>query len=350
MAETAKKATDEKSVAKKGRARKVKTEKASTSEMVDDTIKGLSPDEKPDSIREQIENCKNELAFALRQDIRAEYQAIVDKQVAKANRRRRWNNFFHDIVIVALAALVGFLGYCLYDVRYFDFMKSDCEKSGTCMEDNSNDSESSESAGPVKDATWYLANYSYLFENIQTKFDANSLAAYYLYTNDHKVEQIRPDILASMAYNQVEQTFDPEASTVEISEEMMRTAFQDTFGSTDLFEAVDFAHDCLNFKYSKAERIFVAKQEVCPATKQRRIIEQIERIYEEGEVMYILTTAVVFDELNAELYNFDNLFQPVIMNVSESNLNLYTTLFNRYQYQFKKSGENYYLSSIIKLR
>ena len=41
--------------------------------------------------------------------------------------------FKRDVVIFVLFAIVVYFGYCLYDVKYFDFMKSECEKNGTCV-------------------------------------------------------------------------------------------------------------------------------------------------------------------------------------------------------------------------
>lgn len=353
MAETAKKAATNKEAAKKGRARKSKTEKESKSEEIaQESVvveEQVQEDTSVDSIREQVENCKNELAESLRNDIRSEYRLIVEKQVAKANRRRRWNNFFHDLIILALAAVVGYFGYCLYDARYFDFMKTECEKSGTCEE--ASNSSTNESAGPVKDATWYLANYSYLFENIQTYLSADNISGYYLYTDDRKVKQIPSEYLLSMAYNQVDTNLDPEADTVEVSEDAMKKAFQETFGTLELFEATNFAHNDLNFTYDKSNHTFKANRQASHSRRdQRKIVEQIERIYEEGEALYVLTTAVVLDTSDGNLYALDDLFQPIALNINESSIGLYTTLFNRYQYQFKKTDGKYYFSSIVKLR
>lgn len=348
MTEDAKLAADT-AATKKGRAKRKKPTKA---EKVAEATAFEAPATKVDdlsSIREQIQNCKEELQAALEKSVAANYRHIVAEQVARANRRRHWNNFFHDIVIIALALVAGFFGYCLYDAQYFDFMKTDCERDNSC--ESSNVTNQDQTAGPLKDANWFLANYSYLFENIQLGLDADSLAAYYLYADDYKVADIEPRFALGMAYNRVDAADgDPDTADIVIAADSLRTAYQKTFGTTESFEKVDFVHNCLNFKYDKSEDVFRARRQSCDR-HGREILEQIERIYEEGEVIYVTTVAGVLDNHDQNLYNFDNLFQPVALNADKANLGLYSAALNRYQYQFVKStGGDYYFRGAVKLK
>ena len=85
-----------------------------------------------ESVREQVTNVAEEIKATLAESIRAEYRTLVARELQRANRRRRWNNFFHDVVIAFFAIAAIYFGYCLYDAHYFDFMKTECEKNGTC--------------------------------------------------------------------------------------------------------------------------------------------------------------------------------------------------------------------------
>ncbi len=306
------------------------------------------------SIREQIENCKQELQESLKQSLREDFRLIAEKQIAKANRRRRWSNFFHDIVIVLLVVVAVYFGYCLYDVQYFPFMKSQCtDNASNCQTNTTTTTPNIEqSAGPVKDSTWYLANYSYLFENLRTNLNGDTLSAYYLYTNDYRAAEIKPELLLAMAYNSTNTALTGGLSTVTISGDAMRAAFEDTFGTLDYYEPVDFDYSCWHFAYSKNDDNFTATNQICDQPNQREIIEQIEKIYEEGEVIYVITEALAYDNKERQFYNFNNLFRPIALNVEKDDATQYQTSMNRYQYQFKKAGnaEKYYFSSITKLR
>lgn len=303
-----------------------------------------------ETVREQVVNVADEIKATIAESIRLEYRTFVAQELKRANRRRRWNNFFHDIVIMFFAVAAIYFGYCLYDVHYFDFMKTECEKNGTCeVKDRQDEENKQESAGPVKDATWYVANYSYLYQNLQTKLDADNVAAYYLYTDDRKVTEIRPDYLLAMAYNQVQTSLDPSMTEIRISSEAMARAFEDTFGDAVKMEKIGFRQGCLKFNFDKAEESFVAANQVCEINKNREIMEKIEKIYEEGEVIYIITNAGVYDKTEQSFYRLDNLFQPVVKNAEQGDFDKHQTVLNRYQYQFKKKNDQYYFSGIVKL-
>lgn len=338
-AKTAKNATAKKPKAVKA---KVPTKKSTKKVVVDEQL--------VESVREQVVNVAEEIKTTLTESIRVEYRTFVARELQKADRRRRWNNFFHDVVIALFAVAAIYFGYCLYDVHYFDFMKTDCEKNGTCLADeNQDEAEQQESAGPVKNAAWYVANYSYLYQNLQTKLDADNVAAYYLYTDDRRVTEIKPEYLLAMAYNQVQQSLDLSVAEIRISSEAMAQAFEDTFGDAVKMEKIGFKQGCLKFSFDKTDESFVAENQTCELNKNREIVEKIERIYEEGEVIYIITDAGVYDKEERSFYRLDDLFQPVVKNALQDDFDTYKTTLNRYQYQFKKKNDNYYFSGIVKL-
>lgn len=336
--------TAKNAAAKKPKAVKAKmpTSKSAKKVVIDEQL--------VESVREQVTNVAEEIKASLAESIQIEYRTLVARELQKANRRRRWNNFFHDIVIVFFAVVAIYFGYCLYDVHYFDFMKTECEKNGTCyMSESQDKEEKQESAGPVKDATWYIANYSYLYYNLQTKLDADNIAAYYLYTDDRKVTEIKPEYLLAMAYNRVQPSLDLSLAEIRISSDIMTKAFEETFGDAATMEKIDFKHGCLKFSFDKSDESFVATNQTCEINKNREIIEKIEKIYEEGEVIYIVTSAGVYDKEEKSFYRLDNLFQPAVKNTEQDDFDEHKATLNRYQYQFKKKNDNYYFSGIVKL-
>lgn len=338
--------TDAKAKAEK--PRKARKSKATTAAKADDVMseETSSREEFQAELRTQIENCKNELQITLERSIKQEFSTIVNRQIKAANRRRRVGVVVRDVIIVLLLAAVGYLGWCLYDVRYFDWM-------GPKVEDSQEVSGSQEIDEPeevIKDTRWYVNNYGYLFEDLQLGLDADSVEAYYLYSDDRKVSEIKTAYLLGMAYNKVMPTVTPAATGSTVAAADLRTAFEGMFGTLDYFEKTSFTHGCKKFTYTRETDSFVTENGDCEVDSEREIVEVIDEMYEEGSVLYVLTTAAIYDDKEASFYSFDNLFKPAATNVSKDDLAKNRASLNRYQYQFKKTGEKYHFSGIVKLQ
>lgn len=342
----ARKTTDEtKSKSSKAVARKSAAAKAD-----DVMVEESSLEEFQDAVREQIENCKNELKAALEQSIRQEFSLIVKKQLKTANRRRRAGAIVRDIIILILAATVGYFGWCLYDVRYFDWMGPQQEVTAPDVPSNQ---EVDEPEVVVKDTRWYVNNYGYLFEDLQLGLNADGVEAYYLYSDDRKVNEIKPAYLLGMAYNKVMPAAESSADATaraSVAATDLRTAFERMFGTADYFEKVGFTHGCKKFAYARESDTFVTENGDCVLDSEREIIEEIDEMYEEGSVLYVLTTAAIYDANEASFYSFDNLFKPAVTNAEKADLGKNQAVLNRYQYQFKKTGEKYHFSGVVKLK
>lgn len=295
-------------------------------------------------VREQIENCKFEIIASLQDKIHDELQHF-EKQARRLERRRRSGVIVRDIIILILAAMVGFLAYCLYDAEYFEFLKPKCKQENNCeVTVQQKDPE-------VKSPEWYKQNYSYLFESLQTKLDADKVNAYYMYTDDRKVSEVQPEYLLAMAYNRLNSstTYDSNEGIV-VPANDLRQAYIDLVGNTNGFVKTSFDYHCANFQYRKESDDFMAKSLLCADTSDRKILEEIDEIYEEGNALYILTTATIYDKTNSSFYNFDNLFKPAVKNVGEDDFAKNKSSLNQYQYQFKKTDNKYYFSGVIKLK
>lgn len=305
-----------------------------------------------ESVREQIENCKFEIISSLQDSIHGELKDYTIKQIRKVERRRRTGVIVRDIIILVLAAIVGYFSYCLYDAKYFDFMKSECERQGNCESVNEGSNNSQVQAPEVvKDTAWYQRNYGYLFDSLKINLNADKVSAYYLYSGDYKVSEIQPSYLLAMAYNRLNSniTYDSDKGIM-IPANDLKNSFTNLFGSADHFAKQKFTYDCANFEYDKESDSFVTPSIQCNSTSNRQIVEEIDEIYEEGNAMYFLTTAAIYDKAEEGFYTFDNLFKPVAKNVEKDDLSKHKSLLNQYQYRFKKVDDKYYFSDIVKLK
>lgn len=306
------------------------------------------------SVREQIENCKFEIISSIQESVHKELQNS-EKQIRKLERRRRVGFWVRDILILILAGIIGYFGYCLYDAQYFDFMKPACERENNCPitdpKEQKDDVDTDSEPEVIKDTAWYVKNYGSLYDALKINLDADKVSAYYLYSGDYKVSEIQPDYLLGMAYNQLNlnTTYDPTAGIV-IPANDLRTAFMNLFGTADYFVKQNFMNGCVEFEYDKASDSFVTPAMHCVTKTNREIIEEIDEAYEEGNALYFITTAAIYDKSEQAFYNFDNLFKSVVNNAQKEDLKKHEGLLNRYQYRFKKVDDKYYFSDIVKLK
>lgn len=302
-------------------------------------------------VRDQIENCKFEIISSLQESVHRELKDVMQRQIRKTERRRVRGVIIRDIFILILAAIVGYFGYCLYDAQYFDFWQPVCEQSNNCNIDKSDDNASQPEPEEVKDFAWYRKNYGDLFNNIQTNLNADTVSAYYLYSGDYRVVDIPTSYLLGMSYNQLAHRSYSTDTGLIIPADDLRLAFINTFGNADYFTKRDFTYDCQDFTYDKTIDAFTAPSVTCVDNSNRVILEEVTDIYEEGNVLYFLTVATIFDRSENSFYTFDNFFRPIATDVSASDLDTYSGILNKYQYQFKRAnGDRYYFSGITKLK
>lgn len=300
------------------------------------------------SIVNQVKEFKDNLQEEMMRSINEEVENVVKREEKRIIRSKNFSLFKKNIIILALFSLVCYFGYCLYDVKYFNFMKSECEKNGTCIiSQQKNDNTTQEEI--VKDKNWYIANYGYLLNRSQLKLNADQASAYYLYSRDYTIDDIKSNYLLNLAYKQVD-TKNIKANSVNISvdENILKNAFENLFGSLENYKATSFTYDCLNFKYDQEKSKYVAENKECNSTKE--ILENITDMYEEDNKLYILTTATIYDTNEESFYTFDNLFEPKLVNVTRDDLDNNAKKLNKYQYIYKKADDTYYLDSITKLK
>ncbi len=306
------------------------------------------------SIMENTKKYKEDLRVELLEDVNSEVADLVKKEEKRILKGKNASIFKRDVIISLLFALILYFGYCLYDVKYFNFMKSECERNGNCSitENNSNlNGENKEQVSEiVKDKDWYIEHFGDLLEKTKLSLNADSVSAYYLYSTDRKVSEMKSSILLNLAYNSLSsKSIKTNSVNITVEGEELKNAFEALFGSLVNYKPTSFSYNCLNFKYSEDKDRYTAENNKCE-TSNNKILEEIEDMYEEGDVLYIITNATIYNESENSFYTFDNLYEPEVTGVTENDVKENARRLNRYQYQFKKNEDAYYLDSIIKLK
>lgn len=305
-----------------------------------------------ESIVENTSQFKEDLKEELNNDIQVEVANIMKQEERKLIKGKNMAIFKRDIVLLLFFGIIVYFGYCLYDVKYFSFMKSECEKNGTCVVQEGNGNSVLEPNQPqvIKDKNWYIENYGYLMDEVKVTMNPDQVSAYYLYSSDHQLSDIKTSYLLNMAYHHLnKKDIKTNSMNITVEGEVLRKAYEEVFGSMNLYQNVNFTYDCLNFVYNQEKDRFVAENEKCGVAKNE-IVEEIDAMNEEGDVLYINTIAAIYNESEKSFYTFDDLFEAVVSNVTREDISKYAKKLNRYQYQFKKVDNVYYLDSITKLK
>jgi len=323
-----------------------KVEKEIVSEVKEKVIADLNKEIKK-SIIDQVLEFKEELKSEISSDIEKEVENVMKREEKRILRGKKFLVLKKNIIIIILFIIVCYFAYCLYDAKYFDFMKSDCEDTNSCVVNNENAKEEVEI---VKDKDWYIENYGYLLDNANVTLNEDQASSYYLYSKNFKVSDIKTSYLLNMAYKKLDKKLIKSNSVnIIVKAEDLKNSYQELFGITENYSATSFTYDCLNFIYDEEKEKYIAENNEC-ASSTKEILEEITDMYEENDKLYIETVATIYDKNEDSYYTFDNLFEPIIENVNENDINENVKKLNQYQYIYKKNVDKYYLDSITKLK
>ncbi len=298
------------------------------------------------NIKAKTEDYKKEIKETLISEINDEINLAIKREEKRFIRGKNIALFKKNVIILILLAVIGYFGYCLYDVKYFKFMQNYAENVAI---EPVIDKENSEKNEVIKDEQWYLDNYSYLLNTAHITLNNDNINAYYLYSQDHDIKDIRNAYLLNMAYkNLPENAIKTSSSTITISGEDLNNAFQKTFYDLE-YTPTNFTYDCLNFTYNESKNRYNAENTQClPANNE--IVETIDKIYEEDQNIYIETYATLYNNEEKNCYAFDDLFTPVVTNIEKEQIAENSKKLNKYQYVYELIDNIYYLKNINKLK
>ena len=286
-----------------------------------------------DDIKEQI---IIDVSSELKDNIRKEQKIII--------RSKNFKIFRKNLLILILLGIIVYFGYCLWDCKYFWFLK---EKNSEVIETVKKDEDKKEEI--IKDKAWYITNYGYLLDNMKLDLSYDNPNIYYLYTNNYDKSTIKDTIKLNLAYKFIENKNETDYSYT-VSEEDMKNAYIKLFGSLDNYNPTSFTVGCMQFYYNNYEKIFTAYKFNCDSTNPLHIKEEIKDMYEDNGKIVIETVMGVYSDYKY-LFNYSNLYASIAIDFDESKSVLnYEENLNTYKYTFNKNDNGYYFESIEKTK
>ena len=261
--------------------------------------------------------------------------------------------FRKNILILLLIGVIGYFGYCLWDAKYFKFMKNYEIVSVGKNNDNTEtkvDAEVIVEEQVIKDKQWYINNYGYLLNNIKLSLPMDNSNVYYLYSGNMDKNNMKDTIKLNLAYKFIENKTETD-NNYSITEEEMQKAYLKLFGELDSYQANSFTVDCMQFYYNATDKIFTAFKFTCDTVSSLQIKEEIKDMYEDNDYIVIETVMGVYNVDNKQLFNYINLYNAVTLDFDETKSVLdYENSLNTYKYKFKRINDNYYFESIEKVK
>lgn len=289
---------------------------------------------------------KDDIKEQLIIDVNNEIKDNIRKEQRKLIRQKSFKIFKKNIIILILIAIVAYFSYCLWDARYFKFMKDKTIVEKVVKEENNEENKEIEI---IKDKSWYIENYGYLLDNMKLSLPMDNSNIYYLFNENYNITNIKDTIKLNLAYKFVENKSENEYSYI-ISEDEMKKAYFKFFGTNDNYNPVSFTVDCMQYYYNEYEKIFVAYKFTCDSSNPFHIKQEIKDMYEENGNIIIETVMGVYNDYNY-LFNYMNLYNAIATDFDGSKSILdYEVNLNTYKYTFKKLDNDYYFDSIEKIK
>lgn len=328
-----------------------------TREIIEDVKKELN-DVKKNLKDDIIKEIRFEANTTVKDDIKEQLIIDINNEI-KDNVRREQKNiirsknlkiFKKNIFILLLIGVIGYFGYCLWDARYFWFMKSKNVENILKKTDKEVIEEQPKEPEIIKDKEWYISNYGYLLDNMKLDLSYDNPNIYYLYTGNFDKTNIKDTIKLNLLYKFIENKNETDYNYT-IKEEDMINAYLKLFGSLDNYNPTSFTVGCMQFYYNNVEAIYTAYKFNCDSSNPLIIKEEIKDMYEDNGKLVIETVMGVVNQNNNYLFNYSNLYSAVVTDFDGNKSVLdYEDKLNTYKYIFNSNDGNYYFEGIEKMK
>lgn len=286
---------------------------------------------KEDVTKEVIDEIKEDVKVLVYNDVKEDLTTDLEKEIKKENKKilRSKNHKIlrRDFFILILLAIVGLLIYYMYEKNYFSVVINPDTTVTNTVDTKKNEIEE---------------DYSYLIDNVKVNLPLDNLNAFYLYTGLYDEVSINSAIKLNIAYSKIKKD--------EFSEEEMKIAYQEIFGTLKNYQAQDFDYECKHFIYETKEQKYILESNNCFTLSTKEIKEKVTKITQDEDNIIINTVMGVYDSSNNSLYDYQNLYTPIATNMTKNfNLEEYSAYLSSYQYTFKYVDGDYRFNKIVKI-
>lgn len=285
---------------------------------------------------EKLESKKEELLKDMISTMNDHIEINVGKRMKELEKRyvkgKNAKIFRRDMLIILLVAIIGYFGYCLYDVDYFHIR----------MMPNSDTVDKKEENKPVEDkkedkydASYYIENYGYLVDNMQ--IEDNSI--FDLYQDTLTRDSISNELKLKISYrNLKEEEKEITDSMITVSPMILLNSYQNIFGKQAIFTNEMFTYNHTRFMYYQNIYIGYIEEE-----EPSDFLYKISNAYLEKEKLIFEVVVAKKEENN--LINFKT-SEIVVKDYQNDDILIWQGDLEKYQFTFIEEDGSYYFERL----
>lgn len=287
-------------------------------------------DKKEDLTKEVIEKLDEHIEFKVDKRMKEEERRFTQRQKMRIIRQ--------DVIIVLLLCVIGYMGYCLYEVDYFGLKKTDTpvQEKPQKQENPTEPTEpvTEKPTEPAKDSKYYIEKYGSLVEKIKIE----DKSVFELFDSKTTIKNISNDLKLKIAYKNLEKNAKEEdKKMISFTKDSLKESAESIFGRN--IELEDDMFDYGNIKFMFYNDTYIGLKEESTATGfTYEIVDAAE--LEDTLIFKVL----VAKELEGSLYNLED--EMLETKYDDQELSDYKEKIKSFKITFEKTDEDYYFSSI----
>lgn len=286
-------------------------------------------EQKEEIIKELNSKIENQIEFNITKRLKDEEKRIMRGKTGKIIRR--------DIIIIILLAIVGYFGYCLYDVDYFNIRTKIVETPKEPSNDKQNDEDNNnEPVVDIKpDSSYYIENFGYLVNRLNIVDES----IFSLYQENVALEDLNNELILKIAYkNLPKNTININNNMITFSSENIQETAKNIFGEDIIIQDEMFSYNNIKFMYYNETYIGLKEEE----TK----VGFLSKIIDAQEKNNALTFEIIVAKLSPENKLLNNLDQVIIEDYQNEDLASIKEKLNIYSITFENINDNYIFKNI----
>ena len=286
-------------------------------------------EQKEEITKELNSKIENQIEFNITKRLKDEEKGIMRGKTGKIIRR--------DIIIIILLAIVGYFGYCLYDVDYFNIRTKIVETPKEPSNDKQNDEDNNnEPVVDIKpDSSYYIENFGYLVNRLNIVDES----IFSLYQENVALEDLNNELILKIAYkNLPKNTININNNMITFSSENIQETAKNIFGEEIIIQDEMFSYNNIKFMYYNETYIGLKEEE----TK----VGFLSKIIDAQEKNNALTFEIIVAKLSPENKLLNNLDQVIIEDYQNEDLASIKEKLNIYSITFENINDNYIFKNI----
>lgn len=302
-------------------------EKAIDIKSIEIELNNYLEDRKVDIIKEINSKTDEQIEIKIAKRLKEEEKRIIRGKTAKI--------IWRDIIIILLLGVIGYFGYCLYDVDYFH-IRTKVVLPNVKEPDKDNDSEIKEpnNQEPVEDnkpnSEYYIKNYSNLIDNLLI----NDEAVFDLFNNKTSINNISNDLILKIAYKNIDRlNITNNDNMITFHEDILLESAKKIFGDNIKIINTMFSYNNIKFMYYNETYLGLKESDVT--------VDLLYKIIDAKEENNILTFNIIATKLNTENNLLDKDGNIIIENYNNEDLLEYKDKLAEYTISFTKQDDNY---------